>query len=125
MAQILKIKLCSRNRYHIMKKRCLITVSVLAGCGAALLLMAGIVVINQEFTERRTTAMGISSTGGSIGAIVLPPLTSWWIDIYNWRDAFILLSGLCLQGVVAGVLLKACQRKAIYQNHKTGMACTR
>ena len=87
--------------------------------------MAGIVVINQEFTDRRTLALGIASTGGSIGTLVLPLLTSWWIDIYNWRDAFVLLSGLCLQGVVAGLLLKACQRKATSQKQKTGMVCTR
>ena len=86
--------------------------------------MAGIVVINQEFTDRRTLALGIASTGGSIGTLVLPPLTSWWMDIYNWRDAFVLLSGLCLQGFVAGLLLKACQRKVISRKQDTGMMCT-
>ena len=48
--------------------------------------------------------MGIASTGGSIGNIVLPLFTSWCIGFYDWRGSFILLGGICLQGVVAGLL---------------------
>ena len=48
--------------------------------------------------------MGIASTGGSIGNIVLPLFTLWCIETYDWRGSFILLGALCLQAVVAGVL---------------------
>ena len=48
--------------------------------------------------------MGVASTGGAVGNIVLPFFTSWCIDVYNWRGAFILLGGLCLQGVIAGLV---------------------
>ena len=48
--------------------------------------------------------MGVASTGVPIGNIVLPFFTSWCIDVYNWRGAFILLGGLCLQGVIAGLV---------------------
>ena len=48
--------------------------------------------------------MGLASAGGSVGNIVLPLFTSWCIEVYNWRGAFILLGGLCLQGVIAGFL---------------------
>ena len=94
---------------------------LLVGSGASLLLMSGIVVINREFTDRRTVAMGLASTGGAIGTLVLPFLTSWWIDVYNWRDSFILLGGLCLQGVVAGVLLYSAQKKPVCQKQPKGM----
>ena len=74
------------------------------GCGASFLYISGNVVINTEFTERRSVAMGIASTGGSVGNILIPLFTSWCIDIYSWRGAFTLLSGLCLQGTIAGFL---------------------
>ena len=73
------------------------------GCGASLLMISGSIIINQRFTDRRTIAMGVGSIGGAIGNIVLPLFTSWCIDVYNWRGTFILLGGLCLQGVIAGV----------------------
>ena len=74
------------------------------GCGASFLYISGNVVINTEFTERRSVAMGIASAGISVGNIVLPFFTSWCIDKYSWRGAFTLLSGLCLQGTIAGFL---------------------
>ena len=48
--------------------------------------------------------MGIASAGISVGNIVLPFFTSWCIEMYSWRGAFTLLSGLCLQGTIAGFL---------------------
>ena len=77
---------------------------ILLGCGASLLLIPANVIINEEFTDRRTVAMGIASTGGSIGNIILPLFTLWCIEVYDWRGSFIFLGGLCLQGVIAGVL---------------------
>ena len=94
---------------------------LLVGGGASLLLMSGIVVINREFTDRRTVAMGLASTGSSIGTLVLPLLTSWWIDVYNWRGSFILLGGLCLQGAVAGALLYSAQKRPACQKQRKGM----
>ena len=70
-------------------------------------------MINEEFTDRRTVAMGIASTGGSIGTIILPFFTSWCIDVYGWRGAFILLGGLCLQGVVAGMLFYSAKKRTV------------
>ena len=74
------------------------------GCGASLLLIPMNVIITEEFTDRRTVAMGIASTGGSIGNIILPQFTLWCIGKYGRRGSFLLLGGLCLQGVVTGVL---------------------
>ena len=57
--------------------------------------------------------MGIASTGGSIGNIVLPLFTSWCIELYDWRGSFILLGGLCMQGVIAGLLFYNGQKHAV------------
>ena len=47
--------------------------------------------------------MGIASSGGSVGNIILPQFTLWCVEKYGWRGSFILLGGLCLQGVITGV----------------------
>ena len=48
--------------------------------------------------------MGLASTGTAVGNIVLPLFTLWCIETYDWRGSFVLLGGLCLQGVVVGLL---------------------
>ena len=74
------------------------------GCGASLLLIPMNVAIAKEFTDRRTIAMGIASTGGSVGNIILPQFSLWCIETFGWRGSFILLAGVCLQGVIAGAI---------------------
>ena len=66
--------------------------------------------------------MGLASIGGSTGTMILPFFTSWCIDVYGWRGAFILLGGLCLQGVVPGVLFYSAKTKlSTSPGQKTGM----
>ena len=75
------------------------------GAGVSLLLIPAAVTINEEFTDRRTVAMGIASSGGGVGSIILPQFTLWCVDTYGWAGAFVLLGGICLQGVIACGLL--------------------
>ena len=49
--------------------------------------------------------MGIASSGGSVGNILLPQFTLRCVDALGWRGAFVLLGGICLQGVIGSVLL--------------------
>ena len=55
--------------------------------------------------------MGVASTGAAVGNIVLPLFTLWCIETYSWRGSFLLLGGLCLQGVVVGLLFYNGKRK--------------
>ncbi|MBW1998280.1 MAG: MFS transporter [Deltaproteobacteria bacterium] len=43
------------------------------------------------FRERRGLAVGISSSGGGLGVIVLSPLAAYLISTYDWRMAFLVL----------------------------------
>ena len=91
------------------------------GSSSSLLLISGTVIINEEFTGRRTVAMGLASIGGSTGTMILPFFTGWCIDEYGWRGAFILLGGLCLQGVIPGVLFYSARTKSTTsKGQKTG-----
>ncbi|KAK1623820.1 major facilitator superfamily domain-containing protein [Colletotrichum phormii] len=50
----------------------MLTFSVLAGLGASLLNTPAFAIIRHWFNSRRSLAMGIAATGGSIGGIVFP-----------------------------------------------------
>lgn len=58
------------------------------------------------FHKHYSIANSISQTGTSIGIIVMPLLTQFFITIYGWRGAMLLLGGIKLHCVISGVLLK-------------------
>ena len=62
-------------------------------------------LIDKESANRRSVIVGVASSGGGVGNIVLPPLSSWLVDLYGWRGCFVLLGGVCLQGLVVSALL--------------------
>ncbi|MDY6916458.1 MAG: MFS transporter [Chloroflexota bacterium] len=49
------------------------------------------VAISHWFVKRRGLAMGISTTGMSIGAMLIAPLTGYLIESIGWRGAFLVL----------------------------------
>ena len=78
-------------------------------------------IINEESAQRRSVIVGIASSGGAVGNIVLPPFTSWCISMYGWRGCYILLGGLCLQGIVIGALLYSGENVVKPDKEKKGM----
>jgi len=53
-------------------------------------------VLTTWFEERRGLAFSILLGGGALGAIVLPPIAQFLIDIYGWRASFAILGGVVL-----------------------------
>ena len=100
---------------------CTISVNIV-GIGASFLaLSASVMIVNEESTHRRSVIVGIASSGGATGNIVLPPFTSWCISMYGWRGCFILMGGLCLQGIVICALLYSGQNVVKPDHEKKGM----
>ena len=60
--------------------------------GAALI---GNLVINvtlgKWFVERRGRAVAIAGMGISLGGILLPPIATWMVDVFGWRESWQLL----------------------------------
>lgn len=54
--------------------------------------MIGNLVINVSlgkwFVERRGRAVAIAGMGISLGGIVLPPIATWLVDLFGWREAW-------------------------------------
>lgn len=56
--------------------------------GAAIVgVMAGSAVVTRWFVRSRGRALGITTIGTSVGGIVMPALTAWWLAESGWRGA--------------------------------------
>ena len=53
------------------------------------------------FVKKRGMAFGITKAGVGIGILAMPPLASWLILSYGWRNAYIIIGLICLVGIVS------------------------
>jgi MFS family permease len=51
------------------------------------------------FNKKRGFAVGITSSGGGLGAIILAPFATYLVSSFDWRTAFVVL------GLIAGVIM--------------------
>ncbi len=67
------------------------------------------------FVRRRGLAVGICSSGGSVGNLVVPPIATAVVGLVGWR------STLPLMAVVGAVLMVGCSRFMIRDPEKIGL----
>ena len=53
-------------------------------------------VISSWFYARRGLTLGLNSSAGSFGALILVPTASVFLVLFDWRDAYYFLGGLAL-----------------------------
>ena len=53
-------------------------------------------VISAWFYARRGLTLGLNSSAGSFGALILVPTASLFLILFDWRDAYYFLGGLAL-----------------------------
>jgi len=61
-------------------------------------------LVSNWFEERRGAALGIVSAGTIAAGLFFPPLAAWLIELFGWRQAFLLLGLGTLVAVVPVVL---------------------
>ncbi len=66
-------------------------VAVGASCIA---LVPNLIAVESWFTQKRSTALGIATTGIGVGGAVMAPLASWLITRYDWQTAFLFMAGI-------------------------------
>ena len=86
------------------------------GIGMGILYLASDVIVTIAFDKRRSLAVAVVSIGESVGTLVMPLFTTICLELYDWRGTFLILSGIMLQGVVAGLLLNV---KSIEDQYST------
>ena len=77
-----------------------------AGLGMGLMNLTCIVTVGYYFTRRRALATGIAMAGSGVGAISFAPLMEYLINLYSWKGAMWIVSGICLNGVAMGALFR-------------------
>ncbi|XP_023231005.1 monocarboxylate transporter 9-like [Centruroides sculpturatus] len=80
---------------------------IVQGLGIGLMFTLNPVILNQYFTKRKATAMGIAYAGASLGSFALPPAAEILIDYYGLHGCFLILGGLSLNAIVGASLYRA------------------
>jgi len=80
--------------------------AVFIGAGLALAgNVAGQTLAAKWFRGRRGFAVGIVTIGTSLGGFIMPPLSTWLITTYDWRQACVILACIAAIAVVPTTLL--------------------
>lgn len=76
------------------------------GIGVGLTYVPSVGAVQPWFLRRRAFATGIAVAGIGAGNLVVPPLAAWWIELYGWRGAYLVLAGfaLLLAGIAACII---------------------
>lgn len=84
----------------------LATYSVINGMGVGLATSAAFVALNHYFKEKRGQAVGLSMAGTALGMLILPQLVRILLEVYGFRGAVLVLSGLALHAAFGSALLQ-------------------
>lgn len=79
---------------------------IIAGTGMSMGYVTSLVMVAFYFQEKRALATGLAVCGSGIGTFVFAPLFEFLIEKYTWRGSLIILSGITLNLVVCGALLR-------------------
>jgi len=79
----------------------LITYSLLLSLGTGPVYVVANTTASRWFTKKRGFAVGITSSGGGMGTIVIAPFAAYLISSFDWRTAFVVLGVISWIGIVA------------------------
>ena len=82
-----------------------VTFGLLVGLGVSCFYVPLTVTAIRWFEDRRGLAASIVSSGNGLGTLALAPLSSWLINVYDWRTAFLILGEIALLVVISMALL--------------------
>jgi MFS family permease len=61
--------------------------------------------VQRWFVKHRGLASGLASSGIGVGTLVVPPLASYFIATWGWRDTYLILAGLAVTSGAGMALL--------------------
>lgn len=73
---------------------------VVGGCGFGLIYLPAIVMVGYYFDRRRAFATGIAVCGSGIGGFVFAPMCVFLLEIYGWKGAMWIISGIVFHGAI-------------------------
>lgn len=87
----------------------ILTYGGLGGLGFGLIYLPSIVSVGFYFEKRRALATGIAMCGSGIGTFVFSPLNDFLLEKYGWQNLLFIQSGIILNGIVCGMLMRPLQ----------------
>jgi len=81
-----------------------ITYSILLAAGTGGMYIIAMSTASRWFYRKRATAMGILGTGASLGTVIMAPVSTWLIETYQWRTAYMLTGILAWMLIIPGAL---------------------
>ncbi|XP_022105367.1 monocarboxylate transporter 14-like [Acanthaster planci] len=94
------------------------TTGILAAIGFSFQLNANFVILRQYFKKRFAFVVGLTQGGYSASQIALPPFFTWLINEYGWRGALLIITGISLNALAAGTLMRPVRHKIIKKKEK-------
>ncbi|XP_075697296.1 monocarboxylate transporter 9 isoform X2 [Rhinoderma darwinii] len=91
----------------------------MVGCGCGLLYTATVTVTCQYFEKRRGLALGIVSTGSSVGTFIYASLQKELISIYGIDGCLLIIGALALNILACGILMRPLPQKPEDEVEKT------
>ncbi|XP_061191852.1 monocarboxylate transporter 12-like [Saccostrea echinata] len=82
------------------------TFGFVAGFGLSIGYVNSLVIVAYYFEKKRSLATGLSVCGSGIGTFAFAPFLEFLIEEYGWRGSFVILSGVTLNLVVCGALMR-------------------
>lgn len=92
------------------------TFGVLTGAGLGIVYIPAIASISCYFNEKLSLAAGISTSGVGIGNFLYPAIIRWLVNMYDWKQSFLILGALSLNICVCGALIRPVQRPEIKED---------
>lgn len=68
--------------------------------------LPAIVSVSMYFEKKRAFATGIAVCGSGVGTFGMAPLLQYLVDLYSWKGAMILSSGIVLHCLIFGALIR-------------------
>ncbi len=77
------------------------------GLGVGCAYVPALGAVQRWFVARRGLASGLAVSGIGLGTLVMPPLATWLIAAFGWREAYLMLGGAAaVFGIGAALLLE-------------------
>ena len=78
--------------------------------------LPAMIIVGFYFEKRRAFATGVAVCGSGIGMFIFAPLCEMLLNVYGWKGAIWIISGIALNGLVAGALFRPLEQPVTKEN---------
>lgn len=84
----------------------MLTYGVMGGIGFGMIYLPAVVAVGYYFETKRSLATGIAVCGSGVGTFAFAPLANYLLEVFDWKNANLVLAGLILNCAVFGAMMR-------------------